>query len=70
MSTQWDQARITQERGMTLTEVAISLAITCVLSVFLGTELQALQDRVNLNTAVAEVVGDLRYARNLSLIHI
>src|SRR5439155_1599869 len=37
------------------------------LSVFMGTELQATAERVYLNTAVAEVVGDLRYARSLAV---
>jgi len=55
------------ERGMTTIELAISLAITGTLAVFLGTELEAMTDRVYLDTAVAEVLGDLRYARNLAV---
>ena len=59
--------RIRSECGMTIPELAIVLAITGVLSVFMGTELQAMADRVYLDTAVAEVVGDLRYARSMAL---
>lgn len=59
--------RIRSERGMTIAELAIVLAITGVLSVFMGTELQAMADRVYLDTAVAEVVGDLRYARSMAV---
>src|SRR2546426_3922259 len=55
-----------QERGMTMAELVIVLAITGALSVFMGTELQAMADQVYLNTAVAEGVGDLRYARSLA----
>jgi len=56
------------EKGMTFTEVAISLAITAAISVFLGTELEAMADRVSLDAAATEVVGDLRYARNLAVL--
>ena len=56
-----------QEQGMTTTELVIYLAITGALSVLMGTELQAIADQVYLNTAVAEVVGDLRYARSLAV---
>ncbi len=49
-----------REQGMTMAEMVIVLAITGALSVFMGTELQAMADQVYLNTAVAEVVGDLR----------
>jgi Tfp pilus assembly protein FimT len=56
-----------QEGGMTMAELVIVLAITGALAVFLGTELQAMADQVYLNTAVAEVVGDLRYARSLAV---
>jgi len=56
-----------QERGMTMAELVIALTITGALSVFMGTELQATAERVYLNTAVAEVVGDLRYARSLAV---
>src|SRR5437899_11136527 len=55
-----------QERGMTMAELVIVLAITGALSVFMGTELQAMAEQVYLNTAVAEVVGVLRYARSLA----
>ena len=56
-----------REQGMTTTELVIFLAITGALSVFMGTELQAVADQVYLNTAVAEVVGDLQYARSLAV---
>ena len=56
-----------QERGMTTAELVIVLAIAGALSVFMGTELQAMADQVYLETAVAEVVGDLRYARSLAV---
>src|SRR5438552_18736607 len=56
-----------QEGGMTMAELVIVLAITGALSVFMGTELQAMADQVFLNTAVADVVGDLRYARSLAV---
>ena len=62
-----EQWRIRREQGMTVAELAIVLAITGVLSLFMGTELQAMADRVYLDTAVAEVVGDLRYARNMAV---
>ncbi len=55
------------ERGMTLVELAITLAITGALSLFMGTGLQAMADRISLNAAVAEVVGDLRYARSMAV---
>ena len=62
-----DQWSIGSERGMTIAELAIVLAITAVLSLFMGTELQAMADRVYLDVAVLEVVGDLRYARNMAV---
>jgi hypothetical protein len=52
---------------MTLVELAITLAITGALSLFMGTGLQAMADRISLNAAVAEVVGDLRYARSMAV---
>src|SRR5437899_4256449 len=58
---------MTQEEGMTMAELVIALTINGALSVFMGTELQATAERVYLNTAVAEVVGDLRYARSLAV---
>lgn len=58
---------ISNERGMTIAELAIVLAMTGALSVFMGTELQAMADRVYLDTAVAEVIGDLRYARTMAV---
>jgi Tfp pilus assembly protein FimT len=57
---------IGRERGMTTLELAITLAITGAISVFFGTELEATANRVYLETAVAEVLGDLRYARSLA----
>ncbi|HLG43528.1 MAG TPA: GspH/FimT family pseudopilin [Nitrospirales bacterium] len=58
---------VTKEGGMTAVELAIGVAITGLLSVFMGAELQAFADRVYLDTAVAEVVGDLKYARTLAV---
>ena len=62
-----DQWSIRNERGMTMIEMLIGLAITGALSLFMGTELRAMADRVYLDTAVAEVVGDLRYARSMAV---
>lgn len=62
-----DQGGIGGEQGMTTAELVIVLAITGALSLFMGTELQAMADRVYLDTAVAEVVGDLRYARAMAV---
>ena len=62
-----DQGSIRGEQGMTTAELVIVLAITGALSLFMGTELQAMADRVYLETAVAEVVGDLRYARTMAV---
>src|SRR3989441_11997461 len=66
MTTESTKNLMTREEGMTMAELVIALTITGVLSVFLGTELQAVADQVYRNTAVAEVVGDLRYARSLA----
>jgi len=52
---------------MTLIELAVVLALTGILSLFMGTELQAMADRVYLDAAVTEVVGDLRYARTMAV---
>jgi len=62
-----DPGSISNERGMTIAELAIVLVITGALSVFMGTELQVMADRVYLDTAVAEVIGDLRYARTMAV---
>lgn len=62
-----EQGSIRNERGMTMIEMVIGLAITGALSLFMGTELRAMADRVYLDTAVAEVVGDLRYARSMAV---
>src|SRR2546427_11954881 len=56
-----------REEGMTMAELVIALTITGVLSVFLGTELQAVADQVYRNTAGAEGGGDLRYAKSLAV---
>src|SRR3989441_12816926 len=53
-----------REQGMTTAELVIVLAITGALSVFMGTELQAMADQVYLNTAVAGVGGDFPYGRS------
>jgi prepilin-type N-terminal cleavage/methylation domain-containing protein len=55
------------EGGMTLMEMSIVLAIVGTLAVFAGTELQGLMERVNLDAATSEVIGDLRYARTLAV---
>ena len=60
MRTRIDQVSMGREQGMTTAELVIVLAITGALSLFMGTELQAMADRVYLDAAVAEVVGDLR----------
>ena len=62
-----DQGSIGSEQGMTTVELVIVLAITGALSLFMGTGLEAMADRVYLDTAVAEVVGDLRYARTMAV---
>jgi Tfp pilus assembly protein FimT len=51
---------------MTMVELAVALAITGAISIFFGTGLEAMANRVYLETAVAEVLGDLRYARSLA----
>lgn len=66
MRTLLGHGKIRQERGMTTMELAISLALAGAISVFFGTELEAMANRVYLETAVAEVLGDLRYARSLA----
>ena len=67
MTTALTKTLLRQERGMTLAELVIALTITGALSVFMGTELQATAERVSLNTVVAELIGDLRYARSLAV---
>src|SRR2546422_6900954 len=56
-----------REQGMTTAELVIVLAITGALSVFMGTELQAMADQVYLNTAGGGGGGDLRDARSLAV---
>ncbi|TLY25637.1 MAG: hypothetical protein E6K64_03320 [Nitrospirae bacterium] len=67
MTTAATKNSLGREKGMTMAELVIVLTITGALSVFMGTELQAVADQVYLNTAVAEMVGDLRYARSLAV---
>ena len=62
----WDM-KFRDDRGMTMTELAISLAIMAALSLFLGSELQAMANRVFLDAAASEVIGDLQYARSLAV---
>jgi len=67
MKMQAGQWKIEHEQGMTMAEMVIVLAMTAVFSVFMGTGLQAMADRVYLDAAVAELVGDLRYARSMAV---
>jgi Tfp pilus assembly protein FimT len=67
MEMQTGQWRIRREEGMTMAEMVIVLAMTAVFSVLIGTGLEAMADRVYLDTAVAELVGDLRYARSMAV---
>jgi len=62
----WDM-KFRDDRGMTMTELAISLAIMAALSLFLGSELQAMANRVFLDAAASEAIGDLQYARSLAV---
>ena len=61
----WREFR--HEGGMTLVEMSTVLAIVGALAVFGGTALQGLVERVNLDAATSEVIGDLRYARTLAV---
>src|SRR2546427_8851419 len=54
-------------RGMTMAELVDGLAIDGGVSVVIGQGVPAIAGQVYLNTAVAEVVGDLRYARSLAV---
>lgn len=67
MNRQAGRWKINHEQGMTIAEMMIVLAMTGVFSLFMGTELKSMADRVYLDTAVAELVGDLRYARGLAV---
>lgn len=67
MNTKRRLEMVTIEGGMTAVELAIGVAITGLLSLVMGVELQAFADRVYLDTAVAEMVGDLKYARTLAV---
>jgi Tfp pilus assembly protein FimT len=55
------------ERGTSITELMVSLAIATLLLVLMGSELQAMMGRVNLEAALSEVEADLRYARTLAI---
>jgi len=55
------------ERGTSITELMVSLAIAALLLVLMGSELQAMMGRVNLEAAISEVEADLRYARTLAI---
>ena len=61
------QMRKIGEKGTSMTELMVSLGIAAFLLVLMGSELQAMADRVNLEAAISEVVGDLRYARTLAI---
>lgn len=67
MEMQAAQWKIKHEQGMTMIEMVIVLAMTAVFSVFMGTGLEAMAGRIYLDTAVAELVGDLRYARSMAV---
>ena len=55
------------EKGTSMTELMVSVAIAALLVVLMGSGLQAMVDRVNLEAATSELVGDLRYARTLAI---
>ncbi len=55
------------ERGTSITELMVSLAIAALILVLMGSELQAMMGRVNLEAALSEVEADLRYARTLAI---
>ena len=55
------------EKGTTITELMVSVAIAALLVVLMASGLQAMVDRVNLEAATSELVGDLRYARTLAI---
>jgi prepilin-type N-terminal cleavage/methylation domain-containing protein len=67
MEMQAAQWKIKHEQGMTMVEMVIVLAMTAVFSLFMGTGLQSMADRIYLDTAVAELIGDLRYARSMAV---
>jgi Tfp pilus assembly protein FimT len=60
-------ATIRQADGVSALELMISLGIAALLMLLLGGELQAMVDRVNLQAAVSDVVGDLQYARTAAV---
>jgi Tfp pilus assembly protein FimT len=55
------------EKGTTITELMVSVAIAALLVGLMALGLQAMVDRVNLEAATSELVGDLRYARTLAI---
>jgi Tfp pilus assembly protein FimT len=59
--------RKTGEEGMSTTELMISLGIATVLTLLLGSELQGMVNRVDLQAAVSDVVADLQHARTLAV---
>jgi type II secretory pathway pseudopilin PulG len=63
MSVTWRFRRIWGSGGMSITELMVSLAISMLLLLVLGTELQAMVDRIKLESAVSELIGDLQSAR-------
>src|SRR2546428_10862941 len=67
MTTASTKNLMTREEGMTMAELVIALAITGALSVFLGTELQAVADRGYRNTAGGGGGGGPRDARRLAV---
>jgi type II secretory pathway pseudopilin PulG len=58
--------RIGQD-GMSTTELMISIGIATVLTLFLGSELQGMVNRVDLQAAASDVVADLQHARTLAV---
>jgi hypothetical protein len=63
MDRKWKFRRIRGFGGMSITELMITLAISVVPLLLLGTELQAMVDQVKLKAAVSELIGDLQGAR-------
>ena len=55
------------EKGTSMTELMVSVAIAGLLVGLMGLGLQVMVDGVNLEAATSELVGDLRYARTLAI---
>jgi Tfp pilus assembly protein FimT len=53
--------------GMSTAELMISLGIAAVLTLLLGSELQGMVNRVDLQAAASDVVADLQHARTLAV---